>query len=143
MITSAERAMLATDFKSLRKLWIFRARAESGRIANERSWMESQGFERVDADPGFAILPDGREVIKAAGATWALRADVHADRLATALKNARKKTPSTPGEGVSAVLCPACKSVMAKSPVCPGCAKGRAGFKILCICTECSHEVYL
>lgn len=52
-------------------------------------------------------------------------------------------SPSVPGESLSSVLCPACQSVMAKSPICPNCSKGKAGFKILCQCTECGHEVYL
>jgi len=135
--------MLSAELGALRKLWIFRARAEHGRLASELAWMESQGFERVSADPSTLLLPDGREVVHAMGRAWSLRIDVHTARLTAALKNGHKAHRQVPGEALASVLCPACQSTMAKSPVCPNCAKGKAGFKILCICTECSHEVYL
>jgi rubrerythrin len=141
MITPPERIMLAADFSTLRTLWIFRARAESGRIANDRAWMIENGYEEVEAAGGAVALEDGREILRTAKKAWALRMDVHTERLSAALRSARKE-PSA-GEGLAAVLCPACKSAMAKSPVCPNCSKGKAGFKILCICTECNHEVYL
>jgi len=107
--------------------------------------MIKAGFERVEAIPG--IMPDGREAVRVVGASWAMRQDVHAKMLEEAFdagKRAKsKQAKSCPGEGLTSVRCPICSAVMAKSPVCPRCAKGQAGYKILCICTECDHEVYL
>lgn len=141
MITATERAMLASDFAILRGLWILRARAEAGRINDDRRVMRDRGFEEVDTSPGAIVLPDGREVMHAAGRNWALRMDVHTARLEDAFRRANHDP--RPGECLASVLCPACRAVMAKSPICPNCAKGKAGYKILCTCTECAHEVYL
>lgn len=103
-------------------------------------------FERVDA--AGPITPDGREVLTCGGVAIALRTDAHAERMARAFEAARQRRKGAqskpgPGESLTSVLCPVCISTMAKSPVCPNCAPGRAGYKILCICTECAHEVYL
>jgi rubrerythrin len=106
-------------------------------------------FERVDAVG--TVTADGREVLVADGVTVALRPEIHAERREKAFADAAqrakdvKPTPKaeTPGEALTSVLCPSCQSVMAKQPVCPNCSKGKAGFKILCACTECGHEVYL
>lgn len=104
------------------------------------------GFEAVHAPPDAIALPDGREVVRVDGHAYATSIDTHRARLAKALRDAKTRAAEpaqTPGEGLSSVLCPACRSVMAKSPICPSCKKGRAGYKILCTCTECAHEVYL
>jgi len=105
------------------------------------------GWEAVDAPEGVAALPDGREVLRIDRHAYILPIETHRARLAEAMQSAKKIKTSPhhpkPGESLAAVLCPVCQSQMAKSPICPACTKGRAGYKILCICTECSHEVYL
>lgn len=106
-------------------------------------------FEAVEIPAGTLITPDGREVLWIDDHAYALRPDIHAERLAEAKQRIeatttqKKKPAQTPGESLTSVLCPSCRAVMAKQPVCPSCAKGKAGFKILCVCTECGHEVYL
>lgn len=103
------------------------------------------GWEEVD--PAC-----GRDILWANGRAMALKDEVRQRLVAEAAEREqakaqyatdRPKITAKPGESLASVLCPACQSIMAKSPICPNCAKGKAGFKILCICTECSHEVYL
>lgn len=142
MITRAEKTALASDFNSLRELWIFRARVESNRIQDGLKAMEERGFEQISATPDAIVTEDGREILRAYGKAWALHIDIHNARLALSFKEAKQEQP-LPGEALTSVLCPVCRSVMAKQPICPNCAQGKAGFKILCQCTECGHEVYL
>jgi len=108
----------------------------------------ARNFEIVDAVG--PLTPDGREALTVGAVKVALRPAAHAERMALAFEAAsharqtsRKFVTAKPGEALTSVLCPGCQSTMAKSPVCPNCSKGKAGFKILCICTECNHEVYL
>lgn len=110
-------------------------------------------FEAVEIPPGTLITPDGREVLWVDNQSYALRPEIHARRLSEGITEAKqriittptqkKKPEQAPGEAITSVLCPVCYSIMAKFPVCPRCDKGRDGFKILCICTACNHEVYL
>jgi len=133
-------AMALLDADAARKVYINDVRAKKMRATN----LDALGFEQV-AESGH-MASDGREIIHVRGRGYALRPEVHAEMLAAAFaekKAQRKGSSSQPGESLTSVLCPACQSVMAKSPVCPNCAKGRAGFKILCICADCGHEVYL
>lgn len=141
--------MAAATDDDVRAAYIIRMRDAMGRRERAMEDMAKAGFERVDVTPG--LMPDGREAVRVGGASWAMRQDVHAKMLKEAFaaskksKKSRNPAPekSSPGEGLTSVLCPACSAVMAKEPVCPNCAKGKAGYKILCICTECGHEVYL
>lgn len=136
-------------FEDARALWVTRAMAEHGRAETVRASLAATGLEPVADWDGSAILADGRAVaIVVDGVAYAATAQDHARRKAesfAAKKQGKAKKVSTekPGESLTSVLCPDCKSVMAKSQVCPNCANGKKGFKILCICTECGHEVYL
>jgi len=149
MLTKEEKiinSFLSLHLAVARSAWIKKVRGEKQGQSAIVSAMTESGFEVIDMPGTSQLSPDGREIIRVGGVALALTRDEHIRRrdAALAVVGATKKTkPVKPGEAVSSVLCPACQSVMAKSPVCPGCAKGRAGFKILCICTECSHEVYL
>lgn len=136
-----------------------RLKAESGKIDSELLRLREQGFEEVEVLPDDVMTSDGREVMRVYGRAWALTPSVHAarktERLEAALEFAKKKEAAReaarqgkfksppPGEALASVLCPIDHAVMAKSPVCPKCEKGRAGYKVLCVCTECGHEVYL
>lgn len=122
----------------------------SASVHNKRSHvdlMRSLGYAEVEYDGASHMTPDGVPIVAAAGKYWALPHDVYATRVRESLAAARASRATDneqrPGESMTSVLCPSCHAVMAKSPVCPRCAKGKAGFKILCICTECGHEVYL
>jgi hypothetical protein len=113
-----------------------------------REILLADGFEEApDADPGAAALPDGREITRFDGRGYVLPVEVHKARLERAMQEVKAQQPAKqqqkPGEGLAAVLCPNCQSIMAKQPVCPKCSKGKQGYKILCTCTECGHEVYL
>lgn len=107
--------------------------------------MLEAGWEVVDVGNDAAVLPDGRTISRDAGVPMALRMDIHQRRLGEAFASTvtEQNEESLPGEALTSVLCPACKSSMAKSPICPNCSKGKAGFKVLCVCIECGHEVYL
>lgn len=110
------------------------------------SAMERDGWEQVDAVDGAVMLDDGRPVFRVGGAAMAMKVDVFAKHRQDMLDAAKRKgdpDQPKPGESITSVLCPACRGVMAKSLICPNCSKGRSGFKIMCTCTECEHEVYL
>jgi hypothetical protein len=152
MIKKYEKIIAMMDESNIDALAAVAQKVKKRRANIRRAALDSLlagDFERVAASG--PITDDGREVLIADGVTVALRPEIHADRRGKAfdeaarMAEAARPTPKAeaPGESLSSVLCPACQSVMAKSPVCPGCAKGRAGYKILCICTECNHEVYL
>lgn len=114
-------------------------------------YLEQNGYVPVDAPRGtllFGEEENSRPVYWIGGQAYAQNADVHRSKIRAAIiqkVQATQKTrqESRPGEALTSVLCPSCRSRMAKSPVCPRCEKGKQGYKILCICTECSHEVYL
>jgi hypothetical protein len=148
MLTKAEKitnAFLSLDLTESRAAWIKKIRGEKFGLAAIVAGMVNSGFEVVNAGPDDILTRDGREIIRVGDAALALNADEHIKRRDAALKSAvaTKRATAKPGESLSSVLCPSCQSVMAKSPVCPNCSKGKAGFKILCICSECHHEVYL
>ena len=112
-----------------------------------REILLADGFEEApEAFSGAAALPDGREITRVDGIAYVLPIETHRARLADVMREAKTKQPAKhqkPGEGLTAVLCPNCQSIMAKQPVCPRCSKGKQGYKILCTCIECGHEVYL
>jgi rubrerythrin len=123
-------------------------RSEHGNIERGCAAMADDGYEETTF-PG-RLLPDGREVIEIWGRRWALRADVHAERLAQAMEHARARdasaasarpetaeTRSVAGtEGLSVLVCPKCGDALQHSLVCPACAAGKAGYKhrYACVC---------
>jgi len=147
MIHNLERIIAQMDDENIDAIKTVAQKISKRRSGIRRAAMDTllaSGFEIVEADG--PLTQDGREVIFANGARLALRPEAHRERLEKAFVttgNRKPGKPPRPGEGLSSVLCPACQAIMAKSPVCPNCSKGKAGFKILCICTECNHEVYL
>jgi len=124
-------------------------RAYAGILRDADKTMEAYGWIRVDA-PLDALMYEGQPVQWVGRKAFILPPEEFERRRVAALEDAKRrdeaakpKVTAKPGESLASVLCPACQSIMAKSPVCPNCTKGKAGYKILCICTECSHEVYL
>jgi rubrerythrin len=145
------RNMMQTSFELVRSAFIARVREEVARTAEGVRWLESQGYERFSGGeeiPG-QFLPDGRMILAAHGARWVISEDRYAQDKASArtrstiLHTSVRESAAKPGEALTSVLCPVCQSTMAKSPVCPNCSKAKQGFKILCLCAECNHEVYL
>lgn len=133
-----------------RAAWADYIREVSGRLSLDE-WFAAQGYELSDSvTHAGGISRDGRPVIiDAQGRTWVMSAQEfirQRDAAIAAAVSARKDKPPkqpAPGESLASVLCPVCFAVMAKSPICPNCSKGRSGYKILCACTECGHEVFL
>ena len=122
------------------RLWAVRHAYESKASA---SVLVAGGWEMVDAMSGDVMF-EGRPLIWAHGKAWAMGKEMMAERLKLTLPpESPPAKKETPGEALTSVLCPACQAVMAKAPVCPNCAKGKQGFKVICACTECGHEVYL
>lgn len=124
-------------------------RAYSGLLRDSVEAMAKYGWEPVNLPLGTLIY-DGQPVQWVGRKAFVLPGDVYQQRRAAALEDAKRrdetaalKITATPGESLTSVLCPSCRSVMAKAPVCPNCSRGKQGFKILCACTDCGHEVYL
>jgi len=143
------REVMVLPISAVRRIWVARVAAEESSRLNAREWMRSQGYAEYTGDTREIIqtgdaeyATDGSVLVRAGGRLWVMAGDRFAARQAAATRSATAE-PSRPGESMTSVLCPACQSPMAKSPVCPNCSKGKAGFKILCTCTECTHEVYL
>lgn len=101
-----------------------------------------EGFERVGVADGRSATDDGRQVYHVAGRAYALRPDVHAERLAAALDAAKKRQPepetkSVVGtESLSAMACPKCGDSLQHTAVCPNCAAGKLGYRhrYTCVC---------
>lgn len=53
----------------------------------------------------------------------------------------RKQRPARPHQG--AMQCPKCGNAAFAQPVCPNCAKGRAGIRREYICGECNFVFYI
>lgn len=146
MIDSREKLyflMLREPFPRVRTAFIQRTRVENDRIDDSRLWMEEQGFEAVNVDASAVITEDGREVAHAFGRSWALRPEVHAERLSRAFeekalpKEAQPETRSVVGtESLSAMACPKCGDALQHTSVCPSCAAGKIGYRhrYTCVC---------
>lgn len=125
-------------------------RAYSGLLRDSVETMAKYGWEPVNLPLGTLLHENGQPVQWVGRKAFVLPADVYQQRRSAALEDAKRRDEATapkvtakPGEALTSVLCPSCKSLMAKQLVCPKCEKGQAGFKIVCICTQCNHEVYL
>lgn len=140
----AAMALAGLDAASARAVYINDVRA---RRVHYTTLLEI-GWEEVEAEMGAAVAADGRDVLWSGGRALALKHEVRQRLVAEAAAKARSKATADkpadkPGESLTSVLCPACRGVMAKHPICPNCSKGRDGFKVLCTCVECGHEVHL
>jgi hypothetical protein len=144
------RAIGKNDALAVIKEWaVSRHRTEQDHTAV----LAKSGFELVDVPKGSTSVGElalTRPIVWIGSKAYALRPDVFLEQRKAAMAEAVEEKRShgvasqpSPGEGLAAVLCPACYSTMSKAPICPNCSKGKAGFKILCQCTECSYEVYL
>lgn len=109
------------------------------------SSMEADGYDVVDADG--PLTNDGREVVRIHDTAYALRPEVHAERLSTAFDAGRQRqagaqpkeaeTKSVVGtESLSSMVCPKCGDALQHTAVCPKCAAGRLGYRhrYTCVC---------
>lgn len=129
----------------VRNTYVNYLRSENSRIDKGRAAMVEIGYERTDC--ADKITSDGREVIDIYGQKWALRPDVHAERLAQLFEAAKQRqvdqetkepeTKSVAGtESLSAMICPKCGDALQHTVVCPSCAAGKIGYRhrYVCVC---------
>ena len=141
-----------TAFSDVRNAYIERCRLESGRIADSRKWMLDNGFELLDIPADQLLTDDGREVLQAHGKAWALRPEVHAQRLAEAMEQARKRDaaiaeqqsqPTPPSQQPTACASlidgQLCGGTLVRASVCPLCALGKSGVSATLTCDVCGH----
>ena len=145
------RSMNAAPFAEVKKAYAIRAKAERGRIEFVNNAMYRAGFELVEPDNGM-LTGDGREVARACGKAWALRPEIHAQRLAEAMEQARKRDaqmaasqpqpaplnqqPTTCTSMIDGQLC---GGTLMRAPVCPRCALGKSGVVATLTCDVCGH----
>lgn len=124
-----------SPFELLRSAYIARVKGDKALASR----MQTDGYERVE---GETITPDGREIVTIRGQGWALRPDVHAERLAKAFEDAKRALPepetkSVVGtEALSKMTCPKCGDSLQHTAVCPKCAAGKLGYRhrYACVC---------
>lgn len=139
--------MLSYPFSDIREGFVVRARIESGRIADARQWMLGNGFELVAGPADQLLTDDGREILHAHGKSWALKPEVHAQRLAEAMEQAtqRDAAKATPQPAPPATICETlidgqlCGGTLVQAPVCPLCTLGKSGVAATLTCDVCGH----
>lgn len=134
--------MARHNVADIRNAYIARMRGAIGRKNALAKQMADSGFESVQAAPG--IMPDGRVAVSMGGQSWALRPDVHAERLQEAFEAAKMarhepdgETKSVAGsESLSKMACPKCGDALQHTTVCPKCAAGKLGYRhrYTCVC---------
>ena len=150
MISRIDRALSAIDFPTVRTAFIARARIESGRIADARQWMLDNGFELLDVSADRLLTDDGREILHAHGKAWALKPEVHAERLEEAFRLAkeRDKALAAQSEQVKAASPKFCTQMidgqlcggdLLYKPVCPSCSLGKSGVAATAKCKVCDN----
>lgn len=139
-------------FEHIRAAWIARCRAENDRLDMIDESLIADGFERVDADG--PITGDGREVLRIRGRAYALRPEVHAERLAQRFEAAKKLQAEKQAaqqpkvkESIAAVTCPQmvegkpCGGALNRKGVCPSCVTGKMGYKYRYTCESCGCDI--
>ena len=153
MLRNVESCVFAiSDFVTLRAAYIERAKVESGRIADTRQWMLDNGFEMLNVSADALLTDDGREILHVHGKAWALRPEIHAQRLAEAMEQARKRDaaiaeqrslPTPPSQQpttcTSLIDGQLCGGTLIMAPVCPRCALGKSGVAATMTCDVCGH----
>lgn len=138
--------IMALPFPDARKIWIARARAEARRPTTGAS-LSALGFERVDVPGDNLLTDDGREVLRAHGKAWALKPEIHAQRLAEAMEqvkqrdaaNAEQSQQQTDTTCTALIDGQLCGGTLINAPVCPRCALGKSGVAATRTCDVCGH----
>ena len=155
MLMKQEKILEYVDrlpIESVRAAWIARCRAENDRMDKLEEQLFADGFERVEADD--FLTEDGREALRIRDRAYALRPDVHAERLARRLAAAEKRVaekkaaqPEAVKEAIAATTCPQmiggkpCGGALNRKGVCPGCVTGKMGYKYRYTCESCGFDV--
>ena len=147
-----EIEMVSASMDDVRRAYIARVRLEHGRIDSARGVMLATGHEAVDVPAHQLLTDDGREVLRAHGKAWALRPEIHAQRLAEAMEQARQRDaaqaaqqPQPAQPAPQPTVCTSlidgqlCGGNLAMTPVCPNCALGKSGVAATLTCDVCGH----
>lgn len=143
--------MNATLFAEVKKAYAIRAKTERGRIEFVNNAMTSAGFELVQSCGGM-LTDDGREIAWACGKAWALKPEIHAQRLAEAMEQARQRdaamaeqqsqptqSSQPPTACTSLIDGQLCGGTLISAAVCPRCALGKSGVAATLTCDVCGH----
>lgn len=158
MITKNEKIIFmlsSVPFKVAREAWISRARIEAGRISDTKKMITEKGFVPVEVTADAVMTDDGREILRMYGSAYALRPEVHAERLRIGLEQARERkreteqrtTPVDVNEAISDMTCPQmvggkpCGGALNLKGVCPSCVTGRMGYKYRYTCESCGCDI--
>lgn len=147
LIKSIEKIMFDTEFRTLRSAYISAARRNAGRIADSMQWMVGRGFELLDVDKDRLLTDDGREILRAHGKAWALKPEVHAQRLAEAMEQVKQRDAASAEQSQQQTdtTCTAlidgqlCGGTLVRAAVCPRCALGKSGVAATLTCDVCGH----
>lgn len=109
-------------------------------------------FELADCVPGSLLTVDGREVLWVDNVPYALRPELHAQRLAEAMEQARQRDaaiseqqtqPTQPSQQqttcTSLIDGQLCGGTLIRAAVCPRCALGKSGVAATLTCDVCGH----
>ena len=131
------RAMATACDNDVRAAYIARMSGAKGRRQRLEGMMDAAGFERVDA--AGPLTADGREVVSIGGLDWALRPEVHKERLAAAFAAARVKqaTPQSYAQCPALIDGQLCGGTLVRTPICPKCDLGRHGVAATLTCDVC------
>lgn len=151
MITEKEKMVAlinSVKWEDVKSAYVLRARLAAGRISTARQWMLDNGFELIDLLEGPLLTDDGREILRAHGRAWALRPEIHAQRLAEAMEVARQRDaamaaqqqPATPPTTCTSLIDgQLCGGTLVRAAVCPRCALGKSGVAATLTCDLCGH----
>ena len=155
MISNKDRLiskMTAVPISDVKDAFVQRYYVERDRLDHVTGRLVESGYEWID-DPGGLITPDGREVLRIGRRTFALRPDVHAQRLRDAMeyekamREAGAAQTHTTGETIAPMTCPQmvsgkpCGASLNRAPVCPSCITGRMGYKYRYTCESCGFDI--
>lgn len=151
--------MAGASIDDMRSAYIHAVLEAKDRRESARSWIESRGWVRVSVDasdiihaPDADYLPDGRVVMQAQGAMWAIAADVFAERRDAAIKAAQDQAQSRAiqhevTEAIAATTCPQmiegkpCGGSLNRKGVCPSCVTGKMGYRYRYTCESCGCDI--
>ena len=125
-VTDTLRRMMSLPLEVAQSVWEARARADASLDELEAKLL-ADGYERVECES--PITEDGRQVLRFNDRAYALRPEVHKERLATefeAEKAARLASETKSVVGTESI----------STLVCPKCAAGKLGYRhrYLCVC---------
>lgn len=124
-----------------------RAADNAASIAFDQALIRTGAWEIVESvSIGQSLTDDGREILRAHGNAWALKPEIHAQRLAEAMEQARQRDAAiAPQQAQQQTACTAlidgqlCGGTLVRAAVCPRCALGKSGVTATLTCDVCGH----